>query len=404
RRGFRFNAEIEKNSEISLKEVSQLIEQNQTIDINLNKTKFWQMVPRQTLFLGTIIFCGIVAMVSFYAWQTNLKANVIADQQNKMPDRGTKSIEAYQAYLRGRELWQTRDNSQMEQGIVFFKRAIEIDSNYASPYIGIADSLSMMRDDAEDQRQAEEYIQKALTLQPNSAEAHATLGFILAMNKWQWKEAESEFQKALALDENSAKSHQWYATLLLIGRRFNEAERHLKRAIEIEPLSPNYNADLCELYYFANRGDQLMSQCRTLHELNPSFPLDTTLTSFYINQKRYDEAVKEAIETGIRHGVTETQIKNAAWYKAYQKDGIRGWILANINKPNYPNDSPLNYYNQSLNYAQLGEREKTIEYLEKAFDGHAFMLPFANARPEFNFIRNDSRFQNLMQRSGLNQN
>jgi Tfp pilus assembly protein PilF len=107
----------------------------------------------------------------------------------------------------------------------------------------------MMRNDAEDQRQAEEYIQKALALEPDSAEAHASSGFILAMDKWQWREAEAEFQKAIGLDEDSAKAHQWYATLLAVERRFDEAETHLKRAIEIEPLSPNYNADLCELYF-----------------------------------------------------------------------------------------------------------------------------------------------------------
>ena len=129
----------------------------------------------------------------------------------------------------------------------------------------------MMRNDAEDWRVAEEYATKAIELAPDLADAHATLGFICAINKWQWREAEAYFQKALALDPNSGKAHQWYANLLMIERRFAEAETHLNQAIEIEPLSPNYNADLCELYTFAARDDEAFAQCRRTNEINPDF-------------------------------------------------------------------------------------------------------------------------------------
>lgn len=224
------------------------------------------------------------------------------------------------------------------------------------------------------------------------------------MDKWQWTEAEREFQTALALDENSGKAHQWYATLLEIERRYDEAETHLKRAVEIEPLSPNYNADLCELYYFTNRTGDAFAQCRKTQQINPDFSYNHALKYIYINQKRYDEAAQEFVEDSVRHGENEAQAKNAAWYRAYKKDGFRGWIQTEINTVEHRSDTQLHTYNLSINYALLGDREKTLELLENCFAGHNFMLPFVNARPEFAFLRDDERFRNLMRRVGLNQN
>ncbi|MBC7796446.1 MAG: tetratricopeptide repeat protein [Pyrinomonadaceae bacterium] len=314
----------------------------------------------------------------------------------------TQSLEARQFYMRGRELWSTRDNVKMTEGIEFFRHAIALDPNFAAPYIGIADSLSMMRNDAEDWRQAAEYADAAIRLAPDSADAHATLGFIAALNKWNWRDAESYFKRALELDPNCGKAHQWYATLLLINRRFAEAEIHLKRAIEIEPMSPTFNGDLCELYVFAKRDDEAFSQCGKTNVINPDFRF-ANVTEVFIQQKRYDEAAQERIKLALQHGINEKTAKNAAWYKAFQKDGYRGWIQTEIDGNEKHKDVLLGEYNLSILYARLGDKEKTLNLLEKAFVGHTFLLPFANARPDFDFVRDEPRFQNLMRRIGLNQ-
>lgn len=290
----------------------------------------------------------------------------------------------------------------MTEGIEFFRLAIELDPNFAAPYIGIADSLSMMRNDREDWRQAEQYVQKALALAPDSAEARASSAFILAMNKWQWGAAESEFRRALELDENSGKAHQWYATLLIVQRRFDEAETHLKRAIEIEPLSPNYNADLCELYFFANRYENALAQCRRTNEINPNFHYAASIRDVYIQQKRYDEAANEALKTDLRLGASETDLRRQAWYKAFKQNGFRGWMESEIERYKNYSDALLGDCHLSVAYARIGEREKSYEHLEKAVSGRAFMLPFVNARPEFDSMRGEKRFQDLMRRVGLN--
>lgn len=428
RRGFRFavpireiNAAVSNESqnkqifaESDHEEIEDLshdeVSHKPTANVNSQKSHTARLKPisshlsRQILItIFTLVCCVAIGGASFYATSKNPVGKSVAATRNIRPELVTQSLEARQFYMRGRELWSTRDNVKMAEGIEFFRRAIALDPNFAAPYIGIADSLSMMRNDAEDWRQAAEHADAAIRLAPNSADAHATLGFIAAMNNWRWREAESYFKRALELDPNCGKAHQWYATLLLIDRRFVEAEAHLKRAIEIEPMSPTFNCDLCELYVFAKRGEEALSQCGKTNVINPDFRF-ANISEVLIQQKRYDDAARENIKRALQYGISEKTAKNAAWYKAYLKNGYRGWIQTEIDNNEKHADVLLGEYNLSIAYARIGDKEKTLDLLEKAFVGHTFLLPFANARPDFDFVRDEPRFQNLMRRIGLNQN
>lgn len=424
RRGFRFNPTVEKISlddeaaaktksngaanpsrENSPRRVVETSAENFTPPPENRRTNLPRrfVLHRQSL-LALLAVMLIVGIGGGWLYARRHQTRLIEpanQEQRRSKQRGTESIEAFQLYLRGRELWQTRNNLKMAEGIEFFRRAIELDPNFAQPYLGIADSFSMMRNDAEDWRQAEVYANKALELQPDSADAHATLGFIYAMNKWQWRAAETYFQKALALDENSGKAHQWYATLLLIERRFTEAEAHLRRAIEIEPMSPNYNNDLCGLYLLTKRDEEMFAQCRRANEINPDYQYAFYEREIYERQKRYDEAAEAWIKAYARFGVAEADVRRADWYQAYLKNGYRGWIFSDIEGNKKSADRLLGVWNNSVAYAKLGDREKTLENLEKAFAGRTFLLPFANVNPEFDFLRDDAQFQDLMRRVGL---
>ena len=319
-------------------------------------------------------------------------------------NNGTMSEEARSLYLRGYELWKTRDNREMYAGAELFRRAIEIDPNFVAPYIGLADSYSMMTNNPAHWRLADEYANKALRLAPNSAEVHASLGFIAAMNKWQWREAENLFKRALELDPRSAKAHHWYANSLLIERRFDEAEDHLKRAIAIDPLSPNYNRDLAELYTLMRRDPEMREQCQRLDEINPG--LNFGVCSEYglaLRDRRYDEAARMMYEGTLQDGRTREQVENSGWYKAYKVAGWRSWLAWEIEQIKTKPDAYNATFNLSLKYAEIGDRENALRSLEKAVDEHLFLLPFINVRSEFDGLRDDPEFQNIVHRIGLNQ-
>lgn len=343
--------------------------------------------------------------VSFQVAQA-LELNTENRAASEIYRRPTESIEAYQLYLRGRELWQTREGEKLRAAIEFYRRAIELDPNFVEPYIGLADTYSMISDDQKDWRAAEEYADRAVRLAPDSAEARATLGFILAMNKWQWPEAEREFKKAVELDPNSAKAHQWYgSTVLLVQRRFAEAETELKKAIEIDPMSPNYLSDLAEIYVSAGRFEEALGICRKNVELNPDFVHSGEWHVLaLVGLGRGDEAMAVQMDIYRSRGMSETAIESFGWGRKSKNEDRRFYLetlavrCADIEKDR---DSIVSLVNCAGFYAELGDREKAISSLEKAFAERKFLLPFVNAHPQFEGLRGDAEFENLMRRLNL---
>ncbi len=359
--------------------------------------------------LAAIVLLGMLAVVggSLYALRREQAAGGKTKNdlppQNLVAGRGTQSEEARGLYLRGYELWQTRDNAQMSEGVELFKKAIEIDPQFAAPYSGVADSLAMLDNNQAQWREAEDYAAKAVALAPDSADAYATLGFIAAMNKWHWTEAENYFRRALELDESSGKAHQWYATVLMIERRFPEAEAHLKRAIEIYPLSPNYNADLTELYFYTRRDADLQAHCLGMEKTGVKARYSHCHNEYTLalREKRFDDAVRIEYEGRLKNGRSIEQIENSDWFKAYKAKGGRGWITNEIERLEKIPDDYNATFDLAFKYAQIGDRGRALGKLEKAFDERMFLLPFANVRTEFDDLRADPRFQNLMRRIGL---
>lgn len=425
RRGFRFAAEVrkvfdEKKSAAETHPVSDFVapetekqEIPQELRTTNGKTPF--LIYRQQILAVVILMVASVFAVgaSFYALSERRETEAAKNSeppQNAEAGRGTKSKEAADFYLRGYRLWQTRDYDQMARGVDLFKRAVELDPNFVAAQLGLADSYSMMNNSPAEWRLAEEYSDAALRLAPDSADAHATRGFILAFNKWQWREAEESFKHALALDENSGKAHQWYAALLIVNRRFAEAETHLKRAIEIYPDSPNYNFDLIELYFAdTTRPDNfalVREKCGRMERLNPETALSAACSELEIlmAQRRFDEAARLKYQALLSGGRTIEQVENSDWYKAYKSGGWRGWIRQEIEQTEGSSDGYNATFKIASKYALIGDRENALRWLDKALTERVFLLPFANTLHDYDALRGDPGFQNIMRRVGLNQN
>ncbi|MGI8789190.1 MAG: winged helix-turn-helix domain-containing protein [Pyrinomonadaceae bacterium] len=412
RRGFRFNAEVlqreisqanEKkiysvseqiNTEGSIKD---LPENQQSEKRNESQIKFGK-ANRYAVFAVGVLLLFIAAGLTYRqhnaAVAQNLQSRQNSSKQSNFEKRPTENLEAYQFYRRGIELWQTRNAEKMRQAAELFRRSIALDANFALSYVGLADTYSMLNNDPAEWQMAEEYVQKALTIEPNSADAHASLAFIEAMDKWQWDEAENEYKHAIELDPNCGKAHQWYATLLMIERRFDEAEVELRKAVEIEPMSPNYNSDLCEFDTYAKPFEETKAQCLRSEEIAPlANNAMILLQAFIVESVRADK---------IDHSQAQ-EILPKQLYFIYQTDGGRGVTKEMLRETlEKPRDPTFDDYNLSVIYALLGEKEKSFECLERTFKAHAFLLPFINARREFDSMRDDERFKNLTRRIGLN--
>ena len=138
--------------------------------------------------------------------------------------------EAYQAYLAGRYFWNKRTAEGLKKAIDYFNQAIEKDPNYAAAYTGLADTYALSGDweygilSPEDAfPKAQTAATRALALDNNLAEAHASLAFVLDLHDWDWEAAEREYKRAIALNPGYATAHHWYAWHLIVMGRNSEA-------------------------------------------------------------------------------------------------------------------------------------------------------------------------------------
>ena len=164
--------------------------------------------------------------------------------------------EAYQLYLHGRHHWNRRTREGVERAIDYFERSAKADPNFALAYSGLADSYLVLasRDlvaPAELFPKAEEAAHRALQLDPDLAEAHASIGAINEVFRWDWRAAENAFVRALTLSPNYSTARQWYALALAHRGRFSEAFGQLQVARENDPLSVLVNANIALVHYLA---------------------------------------------------------------------------------------------------------------------------------------------------------
>ena len=178
-----------------------------------------------------------------------LALNLSGNEKNALTKRYTESADAHQLYVKGRYEWNKRSAAGMYEAERLFRNAIEKDPNFALAYIGLADRIVTNADAAE----AWTLIPKALELDPNLAEAYATSGFLITFHNGDWQYAEAEFKKSIELNPGYATAHHWYATLLAIQGRTDEAKSEMHRALEINPLSHNFLTDLGQASLFRPR-------------------------------------------------------------------------------------------------------------------------------------------------------
>lgn len=315
--------------------------------------------------------------------------------------RLTENIEAYNLYLKGRFFWHLRTEKDLNISIYYYKKALELDSIYALAYAGLADSYFIKAwrgwiEKNEGLEKGKEFAQKALTININIAEAHATLGGIKTYYEWKWKEAESELKLAISLNPNDAVSHQYYSELLDILGRNEEAREQIDLALELNPYSSIMNS-LSALYYY-NSNDYYKSidaHKRAKHLANSNNDYDKLhLIRCFLNLGKNKEAL-ELIKDVI--SIDNHQLLD----KILMESGIKGvinWFIDYIlvNKQN----SDLNFHIARF-YSLIGDSQNALKYLEYFFEEGHIAVPRINNSSEFSFIRTEPRFIALLNKMNL---
>lgn len=298
--------------------------------------------------------------------------------------------EAHNFYLLGRYCLNLRGKVNHYKSKEFFNLALECDSNYSLAYAGLADSYARLAHNNDEPREeaflkAKELALKALSIDENLAEAHATLGSIAACYDWDWELAEKEFQLALKLNPNNAIAHQWYSQYLdVVGRR-DEARKHINIAIELNPYAEN--AHYLSMYYYYRDGNY--------NEFIKRYGAWARLKA-YLFTGQYDKGIDHLCKYfgSFLTGNEDIKLRNV-----YEEAGIEEalrWYIGNEKERN-----PTNYRLIASMYAFIGEKEQAIDYLEKAYTARKNFLPLIKYEPEYEILRTEPRFIELLREMNL---
>lgn len=321
----------------------------------------------------------------------------------------TDNTEAYQLYVRGRYFWNKRTEEALKKGAEYFEQAIEKDSKYALAYSGLADCYIVLGSwraggalsPKEAGQKAKIAAAKALEIDSSLAEAHTSLADAELLYGWNWLAVEQEFRRAIELNPNYATAHQWYANYLVAMGRVDEALVQVQRAKELNLVSLIINLNLGEIFRLARQEDQAIEQYKRTLELDPNFAeAHADLGKAYEQKLMYAEAIAE-FEKAITLS-TENPLMMAALGHAYavsgQAEAAKKILddLHKISKQRY-----VSSYEIAVIHAGLGDKDKTLESLERAYEERASYLIFLNVDPRLDRLRPDPRFQYLLRRMRL---
>ena len=336
----------------------------------------------------------------------NLRPTLSGVEQSRMDKQYTANSEAYQLYLKGRFYWNKRTPADIQKAVPFFQQAIEKDSKYALAYSGLADAYTLIpvytRESAREYMpKAKEAALKALTLDDKLAEAHASLGQISDYYDYDFVTAEKEYRRAIELNPNYATAHQWYAEHLSALKRNDEAIVEIRRALDLDPLSVIMNRIYGDILADGRKYDEAIAQYQKTLDLDPNF---TTAHYFlgraYEFKGMYDEAVAEYTKSqaiSILPPETVQKLKDVyarSGWKAYLKMSI-DLLMHDSQRTLFPPFVIASFY------ARLGNNDEAMKALEKGYEEREFRMTLLSVSPEFDGLRSDPRFRELVRRMGL---
>jgi TolB-like protein/Flp pilus assembly protein TadD len=332
-----------------------------------------------------------------------LRLKLTGDQQQQIVKRETVNSQAFELLMQGRYVNAQGGTDNTKRAVDLFERAVAADPNYALAYAELSlKSYILAGSSAADPKvympKAESTARRALELDSNLAEAHLAISRIYVA-RWQWQEGEAERKRAIELEPNNAYAHDLYAQLLSILCRHDEAIAEARRAVDLDPLSTLITANLGYRLHFARRYDESIAEEKKVLASNPNLDYATNFLGYaYSGNGQFKEAIAAYLET-IRLGdkSTSTQVfLGAAYAHAGERDKAQAILNQLRATTEYVSPAEL-----AILYVALGDKEGAFALLEKAYGDHDLQMQFLKVDPEYDSVRDDPRFQDLVRRVGL---
>jgi eukaryotic-like serine/threonine-protein kinase len=336
-----------------------------------------------------------------------LKAELSRDERTRLHREPTADLNAYRLYLQGRHSYTRYSEASIQKGIDYFQQAIAADADYALAHVGVALAYAELAagqgggtvrpDEAYHRGMAA--VTTALALDADLGEAHAVLGLLRMVHDFDWAGAEAEFKLALELSPGAADIYDHYGWLCGALERYDEALALVQRAQELDPLT--HRADVAATLLRAGRHQEALEAALKCVEFEPEYARGrSTLGWAYLKLGRPDEGLAE-LEQSVRLGPGNT-LYLAQLGEGYGLTGRTEQareVLRELQE--LARERYVSPYHVAYVYTGLGEREKALDLLERAYEERAGSLYGIKGSFLFPTLRSHPRFEALLRKMNL---
>lgn len=335
---------------------------------------------------------------------TALLPHLTTEERKRLGRRGTNSPEAYGAYIRGRYFWSRFTDDGLEKAVREFNKAIQIDPNYALPYLGIADyyvwaAIFGEIPTIEGFPRAREAARKALEIDDSLGEAYAIFAFTVLLYDWNFADAEYLSRKAIEFSPNNPFAHECYSNFLISQGKFEEGIAEIRRAEELDPVSPRAILMTAWSLYQTRQFEEAAEKARKAVAMQENFPQgDLHLGNILVHVGRVDEAVsvlRQSAEGWGRSGMPRYML---AFARAAQgnMEAVESIITKMLSTEA---EGYMKPYFIAMAYVAAGDHDKAFEYFQKAVDERNEWLVWFSTDPKLDSIREDKRYFEILRQT-----
>ncbi|HYA63157.1 MAG TPA: protein kinase [Candidatus Sulfotelmatobacter sp.] len=331
-----------------------------------------------------------------------IRVAVTPEEKQRLASAPRVNPEAHEAYLKGRFHWHKLSPEHLETALGYFQLALEKEPNYALAYVGIAYVWFSRADTGvipplEAIEKVKAAALRAVELDDRLAEVHELLAAVTYVCDWDWPGAEKEFRIAIRLNPNSAETRFFYAHFLAVTGRLQEWKPEIERALELDPLNFFTQCFFGWQLVYLRRHDEAIEQLQKVLRTEPNFPAaHQGLWGAFYQKRRYEEALLEA--KNFFNLLGDHEIAEAlecghagAGYSEVMRRAAQ--ILATRAEQTY-----IPALRIARLYAHAGYKDCALQWLERACEQHEPPLVHLGVGWDWDSLRDEPRFQDLLRR------
>lgn len=334
-----------------------------------------------------------------------LRATLSADDHRRLDAVPTTSIDALQTYFVGKKMLEDRTVQSLHAAVEYFEKVVELDPNFALGWSGLADGYMLLPEYSSSvdremvESRARTAVEKALQLDPGLPEVRATQAWY-ELRFYDWDKAERIFRETLTVAPDNPNVLHWLSHVLSFQGQFDEALQLAHRAVEVDPDSRMMRTNLAYILVDAGRFEEGLEVAWSMRESAPDYTVQRR--NLFLHELRAGKAAKAAetfaAYTSIIGGDPEAAQEIGRMFVAYTENGDVGTISDDLVAR-----ARLGSEDLAQVLAFVGDAEGTIAALQAAAPEHSGSRSVFSMKinPAYDFIRDDPRFQALLEEVGL---